>query len=88
MRISGVTYRHPLANITNGAGAAGGGGGAGPTGKSYEFDGVDDYVLANGAASAIDFNNSAHSVSVWAKVPPTGVALSALWAFTNSSAQL
>jgi hypothetical protein len=85
VRISGVTYRHPLANITNGAGAAGGGG-AGPTGKSYDFDGVDDYVLANGAASAIDFNSTAHTVSVWAKVPPTGVALSALWAFTNSAA--
>lgn len=86
MKISGVTYRHPLANITNGAGAAGGGGGAGPTGKSYEFDGVDDYVLANGAASAIDFNNSAHSVSVWVKMPPTTDPLNAVWAFTNSSA--
>lgn len=63
-----------------------GGGGSGPTGKSYDFDGVDDYALANGAASAIDFNNTAHTVSVWAKVPPTGVALSALWAFTNSAA--
>lgn len=63
-----------------------GGGGDGPTGKSYDFDGVDDYALANGAASAIDFGNAAHTVSVWAKVPPTTNALSALWAFTNSSA--
>ena len=86
MRISGVTYHHPLANITNGAGAAGGGGGgAGPTGKSYSFDGVDDYVLANGAASAINFNSSAHSVSVWVKMPPTTDPLNAVWAFTNSS---
>ena len=86
MRINGVTYHHPLANITNGAGAAGGGGGAAPTGKSYSFDGVDDYVLANGAASIIDFNSSAHSVSVWFKIAPTAVALSGLWAFTNSAA--
>jgi len=59
---------------------------AGPTGKSYEFDGVDDYVLANGASGAVDFNNSAHSVSVWTKVPPTTDPLSAIWAFTNTSA--
>ncbi len=87
MRINGVTYHHPLANITNGAGAAGGGGGgAGPTGKSYSFDGVDDYALANGTASVIDFGNAAHSISVWAKVPPTSDPLQALWSFANSSA--
>ena len=40
--------------------------GPGPTGKSYYFDGVDDYALANGTASIIDFGNAAHSVSVWA----------------------
>ena len=53
---------------------------------SYQFDGVDDYVLANGAASVIDFNNDPHSVSTWFKMAPTSVSLSALWAFTNSSA--
>jgi len=53
---------------------------------SYQFDGVDDYVLANGAASIIDFNNDPHSVSVWFKMAPTSVALSAMWAFTNSAA--
>lgn len=83
MRINGVTYHHPLANITNGAGAAGGGA---PTGKSYSFDGIDDYVLANGAASVIDFNSGPHTVSVWFKLAPTSVALSAMWAFTNSAA--
>jgi len=68
VRINGVTYHHPLANITNGAGAAGGGGGAAPTGKSYSFDGVDDYVLANGAAPTIDWDGSSSwSVSVWFK---------------------
>lgn len=68
MRISGVTYRHPLANITNGAGAAGGGWGAGPTGKSYDFDGVDDYVLANGAAPTVDWDGSSSwSISTWFK---------------------
>jgi hypothetical protein len=69
VRISGVTYRHPLANLTNGAGAAGGGGGgAGPTGKSYSFDGVDDYVLANGAAPTVDWDGSSSwSISTWFK---------------------
>lgn len=87
MRINGVTYHHPLANITNGAGAAGGGGGgAGPTGKSYSFDGVNDYALANGTASVIDFGNAAHSISAWAKVPPTSDPLQVLWSFSNSSA--
>ena len=65
-----------------------GGGGAAPApeGKSYDFDGVDDYVLANGAAALIDFGNTEHSVSIWAKVPPTSASLSALWSFTNSGA--
>ena len=53
---------------------------------SYQFDGVDDYVLADGAASIIDFNNDPHSVSVWLKMAPTAVSLSAMWAFTNSAA--
>lgn len=54
--------------------------------RSYDFDGTNDYVEANGAASVIDFNNDPHSVSVWFKIAPTSVPLSGLWAFTNSSA--
>lgn len=54
--------------------------------RSYDFDGTNDYVLTNGAASVIDFNNDPHTVSVWFKIAPTAVALSGLWAFTNSAA--
>jgi hypothetical protein len=56
--------------------------------RSYDFDGVDDYVLANGAASVIDFNNDPHTVSVWFKIARGTPAkpLSGLWAFTNSAA--
>lgn len=83
--MKGVPYNSAMFR-TNPVKKSGSGEAAGPTGKSYNFDGVDDYVLANGAASAIDFGNAAHSVSVWFKLARAtpAVSLSALWSFTNS----
>jgi len=85
--VKGVPYNSAMYRM-NPVKKSGSGGAAGPTGKSYDFDGVDDYVLANGAASAIDFGNDAHSVSVWFKLARAtpAVSLSALWSFTNSGA--
>lgn len=79
--MNGVPFWSPYGRNMLGASA-----GSTPSGVSFQFDGVDDYVAADGAASVIDFNNDAHSVSTWFKMAPTGVSLSALWAFTNSSA--
>ena len=57
-----------------------------PAAKSILFDGVDEYMNANDAASSISFNDTAHTVSCWVKVPDTaGIAYSVLWAFTRST---
>ena len=45
-----------------------GGGAAVPTGKSYSFDGVDEYVLTNGAIPAVDWDGiNSWSISTWFK---------------------
>ena len=71
MRINGVTYHHPLANIMDSSGTGAGGGGADPpTGKSYSFDGVDDRVDADDAALAGTLNwdgAKSWSISTWFK---------------------
>ena len=47
---------------------AGGSPSPAPSGKSYSFDGVDDYVLANGAAPTVDWDGSSSwSISTWFK---------------------
>ncbi len=97
MRINGVTYHHPLANITNGAGAAGGGGGGGAWSdtKSYDFDGTDEYVSIHPAVATgmFDFANTGtgYSVSVWFKGGLTDGTYERLWsicrAFGTSSSE-
>ena len=51
-----------------------------PAVKSILFDGIDEYMNANDAASTISFNDTAHTVSFWVKVPDTaGITYSVLW---------
>ena len=57
-----------------------------PAVKSILFDGVDEYMNANDAASSISFNDTAHTVSCWVKVPDTaGITYSVLWSFTRTT---
>ena len=57
-----------------------------PAVKSILFDGIDEYMNANDAASTISFNDTAHTVSCWVKVPDTsGITYSVLWSFTRTT---
>ena len=64
-----------------------GGGAAVPTGKSYSFDGVDDYVLAGGAAPTLDWDGvGSFSISVWFKNGGATTTPLYLWSACASTA--
>lgn len=54
--------------------------------RSIEFDGVDEYLVVGSAASSISFNDTAHTISCWFKVPATSDPLQVLWSFARSTA--
>ena len=64
-------------------------GGGGWDTKSWAFDGIGDYVIADGVARAttnFDWQDDTHSVSVWFKT--TNTAQQALWSFGHPSSSV
>ncbi len=82
-RKSGGPARSPLRNKSSGGGAGGW------STKSWAFDGNLDYVVADGVAHGtdnFDWQDEAHSVSVWFKTTTT--SQQALWSFGHSSSSV